>query len=133
MAIIGRLLRIVEEREALLNRYSPDELSDIKAYYSAVYLLQTQAQALIDLAQRVATLMGMEVSGYVDAGEKLSILGVISPEDLRLYKSVVTFKNIVVHQYAIVDLEIIRRIITNKEYRRVTELARKIAGRVNDP
>jgi uncharacterized protein YutE (UPF0331/DUF86 family) len=133
MAIIGRLLRIVEEREALLNRYSPDELGDIKAYYSAVYLLQTQAQALIDLAQRVATLMGMEVSGYVDAGEKLSILGVISPEDLRLYKSVVTFKNIVVHQYAIVDLEIIRRIITNREYRRVTELARKIASRVNDP
>ncbi|MGC8608086.1 MAG: type VII toxin-antitoxin system HepT family RNase toxin [Vulcanisaeta sp.] len=133
MAIISRLLRIVEEREALLNRYSPDELSDIKAYYSAVYLLQTQAQALIDLAQRVATLMGMEVSGYVDAGEKLSILGVISPEDLRLFKSVVTFRNIVVHQYAIVDLEIIRRIITNKEYRRVTELARKIAGRVNDP
>ncbi|WP_158304788.1 hypothetical protein [Vulcanisaeta moutnovskia] len=30
MAIIGRLLRIIEEREALLNRYSPDELSDIK-------------------------------------------------------------------------------------------------------
>ncbi len=133
MAIIGRLLRIIEEREALLNRYSPDELGDVKAYYSAVYLLQTQAQALIDLAQRVATLMGMEVSGYVDAGEKLSMLGVISPEDLRLYKSVVTFRNIVVHQYAVVDLEIIRRIIANREYRKVTELARKIASRVNDP
>lgn len=78
MAVIGRLLRIIEEREALLNRYSPDELGDVKAYYSAIYLLQTQAQALIDLVQRTAMLMGMEVSGYVDAGEKLSILGVIS-------------------------------------------------------
>ncbi|WP_054854014.1 DUF86 domain-containing protein [Vulcanisaeta distributa] len=77
--------------------------------------------------------MGMEVSGYVDAGEKLSILGVISPEDLRLYKSVVAFRNIIVHQYAVVDLEVIGRIIANKEYRKVTELARKIASRINDP
>ncbi|WP_243675874.1 hypothetical protein [Vulcanisaeta distributa] len=52
MAVIGRLLRIIEEREALLDRYSPNELSDIKTYYSAIYLLQTQAQALIDLTQR---------------------------------------------------------------------------------
>ncbi|WP_083805474.1 HepT-like ribonuclease domain-containing protein [Vulcanisaeta moutnovskia] len=43
------------------------------------------------------------------------------------------FRNIVVHQYAVVDLEITRRIIANREYRRVTELARKIASRVNDP
>ena len=45
----------------------------------------------------------------------------------------VTFRNVVIHQYAVVDLEIIRRIITNREYRRVTEIARKIANKVNDP
>ncbi|WP_243670093.1 HepT-like ribonuclease domain-containing protein [Vulcanisaeta sp. JCM 16161] len=44
-----------------------------------------------------------------------------------------TLRNIVIHQYAIVDIEVIRRIIANKEYRRVTELARKIASRINDP
>ena len=133
MAIIRRLLRIIEEREALLDKYSPDELTDVKAYYSAIYLLQTQAQALIDLAQRAATLMGMEVSGYVDAGEKLAVLGVINHEELKFYRSVVAFRNVVIHQYAVVDLEIIRRIIANREYRRVTEIARKIANRVNDP
>ena len=52
MAIIRRLLRIIEKGEALLDRYSPDELTDVKAYYSAIYLLQMQAQALIVLAQR---------------------------------------------------------------------------------
>ncbi|WP_243666705.1 HepT-like ribonuclease domain-containing protein [Vulcanisaeta sp. JCM 16159] len=77
--------------------------------------------------------MGMEVSDYVDADEKLSILGVISPEYLRLYKSVVAFRNMVVYQYAVIDIEVIRRIIANKEYRKVTELARKIASRINDP
>ncbi|WP_256359238.1 hypothetical protein [Vulcanisaeta sp. JCM 14467] len=34
MAIIRRLLRIIEEREALLDRYSPDELIDVKALLS---------------------------------------------------------------------------------------------------
>ncbi|WP_252901264.1 HepT-like ribonuclease domain-containing protein [Vulcanisaeta sp. JCM 14467] len=77
--------------------------------------------------------MGMEVSGYVDAGEKLAILGVINHEEPKLYRSVVAFRNVVIHQYAVVDLEITRRIITNREYRRVTEIARKIASRINDP
>ena len=133
MAIIERLLKIIEEREKLLDRYSPSDLSDFRAFYSALYLLQTQAQALIDLAQRTASLMGMEVSGYVDAGEKLMILGIISSDDLRFYKSIVAFRNMAIHEYSTVDIDVVKRIIENREYRRVTELARRIAGRVKDP
>ncbi|GAB6945814.1 HepT-like ribonuclease domain-containing protein [Vulcanisaeta sp. JCM 14467] len=132
MAIIRRLLRIIEEREALLDRYSPDELIDVKALLSHAPTPDA-GPALIDPAQRAAALMGMEVSGYVDAGEKLAILGVINHEEPKLYRSVVAFRNVVIHQYAVVDLEITRRIITNREYRRVTEIARKIASRINDP
>ncbi len=133
MAVVRRLLKIVEERSVLLNEIKPEELGDFKAYFSAVYLLQTQAQALIDLAQRAAALRGLEVSGYVDAGEKLRLIGLIDDEDLRLYKAVVAFRNIAVHQYAAVDVEVVRRILARGEYKKVVELARKIAKVFEDP
>ncbi|MGC8973544.1 MAG: DUF86 domain-containing protein [Thermoproteus sp.] len=133
MAVVSRLLRIVEERAALLDRIGPEELGDFKAYFSAVYLLQTQAQALIDMAQRAAALKGLEVGGYVDAGEKLRLLGVIDDEDLKLYKALVAFRNIVVHQYAAVDIEVVRKVVAGREYRKVVDLARKIARAVEDP
>ena len=43
-----------------------------------------------------------------------SPLGVINHEELKFYRSVVALRNVVIHQYTVVDLEIIRRIIANR-------------------
>jgi uncharacterized protein YutE (UPF0331/DUF86 family) len=43
-------------------------LEDWRAFYAGVYLLQAQAQALIDIAQRGCSELGLRVGGYVDAG-----------------------------------------------------------------
>jgi uncharacterized protein YutE (UPF0331/DUF86 family) len=71
-------------------------------YYSAIYLLQVQAQALIDIVVRAASALGYEVEGYIDAGRKLRIANVINDEELNLYRSIVGFRNIIVHQYGAV-------------------------------
>lgn len=49
-----------------------EDLDDVYKFFSAVYMLQAQAQALIDIAVKAAAALGMEVEGYIDAGVKLS-------------------------------------------------------------
>ena len=70
--------------------------------------------------------MGLEVEGYVDAGNKLMSVGILSNEEFSRYRSIIRFRNIVIHQYGIVDINIIRRIIGNREYRDVARLGIKV-------
>jgi len=75
-----------------------------------LHALQLQAQALIDMAQRAAALMGEPTHSYAEAGAALARRGVFFPEDLRLYRAVVGFRNVLVHGYISVDtLRISRR------------------------
>ncbi|MEM4437271.1 MAG: HepT-like ribonuclease domain-containing protein [Pyrobaculum sp.] len=91
----------------------------------SVYLLQVQA--LIDIAVKAAAALGLGVEGYIDAGNKLKSAGILSDEEFRRYRTVVRFRNIVVHQY---DIEIIRRIIERREYRDVARMGIKIVEEV---
>jgi len=62
-----------------------------------LHVLHLQAQALIDMAQRAAALMDEPTHSYAEAGAALARKSVFSPEDLRLYRSVVGFRNVLVH------------------------------------
>jgi uncharacterized protein YutE (UPF0331/DUF86 family) len=53
------------------------------------FLHALQAQALIDMVQRAAALMGEPAHSYAEAGAALARRGVFFPEDLRLYRAVV--------------------------------------------
>jgi uncharacterized protein YutE (UPF0331/DUF86 family) len=101
-------------------------LDDWKSLYAGIYLLMAQAQALIDIIQRGCSELGLRVEGYIDAGRKLSEIGVINKEEFEFYKRVVGFRNIAVHEYTRVDLEVVKRIITKKEFKKVYSLAVKI-------
>ncbi len=126
MGAIGRLLKLLLQCTSLLDNLSVNDLEDVYKYFSAVYLLQVQVQVLIDMVVKAASAMGFEVEGYVDAGNKLVSAGLLSNEEFNMYRSVVRFRNIVVHQYGIIDINVIRRIIGNREYRDVAKLGIKI-------
>ncbi|GAB6947009.1 DUF86 domain-containing protein [Vulcanisaeta sp. JCM 16161] len=126
MGAIERLLKLLLHYTSLLDNLGVNDLEDVYRYFSAVYLLQVQAQSLIDIAVKAASAMGFEVEGYIDAGNKLVSAGLLSNEEFSRYRSVVRFRNIVVHQYGIIDTNVIRRIIGNREYREVARLGIKI-------
>ncbi len=126
MGAIERLLKLLLHYTSLLDNLSVNDLGDVYKYFSAVYLLQVQAQSLIDMAVKAASAMGFEVEGYIDAGNKLVGAGLLSNEEFSRYRSIVRFRNIVVHQYGIIDINVIRRIIGNREYREVARLGIKI-------
>ena len=66
--------------------FDPNDMGQLMKFLHA---LQLQAQALIDMAQRAAALMGVPAHSYAEAGAALARRGVFSPEDLRLYRAVV--------------------------------------------
>ncbi|MCY0891565.1 MAG: DUF86 domain-containing protein [Pyrobaculum arsenaticum] len=125
MGSLERLLKLLLQYTSYLDGLNADDLSDVYKYLSAVYLLQVQA--LIDIAVKAAAALGLGVEGYIDAGNKLKSAGILSDEEFRRYRTVVRFRNIVVHQY---DIEIIRRIIERREYRDVARMGIKIVEEV---
>ena len=126
MGAIERLLKLLLHYTTLLDNLSVNDLDDVYKYFSAVYLLQVQAQSLIDIMAKAASALGLEVEGYIDAGNKLMSVGILSNEEFSRYRSIIRFRNIVIHQYGIVDINIIRRIIGNREYRDVARLGIKV-------
>ena len=126
MGILKELAQILASYTAELETYSLEDLRDPKKYFGALYLLQSQSQALIDMALRAAALLGTSPSGYIDAGRKLKEKGVFTEEDYRIYADVVRFRNILVHKYMMVKEEVVREIVEKRLYRGVAELARRI-------
>jgi uncharacterized protein YutE (UPF0331/DUF86 family) len=98
-----------------------------------LHALQLQAQVLIDMVQRAAALMGEPTHSYAEAGAALARRGVFSPEDLRLYRAVVGFRNVLVHGYTSVDVLRISQILAGREHRKLANLALKILEAAGDP
>ena len=108
MAVLKELARSVLGYAAELDAYTKEDLEDAKKLYGAMYLLMSQSQALIDLAERATSLLGVAPRGYIDAGKILATHGIFSEEDLAHYTNIVKFKNILVYKYQIVKIGIIK-------------------------
>ncbi len=109
------------------------DLNDMGQLMKFLHALQLQAQALIGMVQRAAALMGEPTQSYVEAGAALARKGVSTHEDLRLYRAVVGFRNVVVHGYTSVDVLRISQIPAGREYRRLADLALRILEAAGDP
>lgn len=64
MAVLRELARYVFSYGAELDRYTAEDLEDSKRLYGAMYLLMSQSQALIDMAERAVSLLGLSARGY---------------------------------------------------------------------
>ena len=102
------------------------KIDDLWSLYAGIYLLQVQAQALIDIVMRGCAELGLKAEGYTEAGRKLAEIGVMSNEDFEFYRRVVGFRNTVVHAYARVNFDLVRKIIEGREFEKVYLLALKV-------
>ncbi len=109
------------------------DLADWDDLMAVLHALQLQAQALIDAAQRAASLLGEPAQTYAEAGESLFRRGIFDAEDLRLYRSIVGFRNVIVHGYASVDAARVDEVLRTGFYRKVLALIDKIARALPDP
>ncbi|RLG46022.1 MAG: DUF86 domain-containing protein [Thermoproteota archaeon] len=117
------LLGVIREHLELVER---GDLEDPVDFLGVVHALQTACQALIDMASLVSASLGSPPSTYYDAGVTLAREGAFDEEDLRIYRGIVGFRNVVVHGYLRVNREAVVELVRSGRYRQVEELALKV-------
>ncbi|GAB6943748.1 DUF86 domain-containing protein [Vulcanisaeta sp. JCM 14467] len=138
MAVLDKLLGIIEDMTRKLDELVDHgyDLSNWRDQLASIHALQVQAQAFIDLCQRLLSNMGIVVEGYSGIARRLREAGLITGDEESFVRALIGFRNIVVHGYAVLDINVVDEVLRSRRYRRVLELAlalRDRAGRYWDP
>jgi uncharacterized protein YutE (UPF0331/DUF86 family) len=113
--IIQRKLALLDQQVTKLEEHTKNlsykEFEESWVYRSmAERALQVSAEIMIDIAERIIALENAgPVATASDAVKKLQQLGIL--KDAEVYKSIIRFRNLIVHEYEIVDPEIIYKIL----------------------
>jgi uncharacterized protein YutE (UPF0331/DUF86 family) len=71
-------------------------------------------QNLLDVATHIAASAGRDVPDYASAIDQLADLGVLPAEFAARLRPVAGFRNVIVHGYLEVDLEIVHRLLNER-------------------
>lgn len=94
--------------------------------------LQLCAQNALDIATHLAAGAGRDVSDYASAVDTLADLEVLDREFASAFRSVAGFRNILVHGYLEVDLEILHQVLNTRltEFTAFTDSVEAHLGRL---
>ncbi|WP_367173594.1 DUF86 domain-containing protein [Caldivirga sp.] len=134
MAVLNKLLSIIEDMTKKLDELVDQEydLTDWRNQLTVLHALQVQAQALIDMCQRLLSNMGVASEGYVRLAVRLRENGLVTSEEEAFIRSIIGFRNIIVHGYATLDIGVINEILKSRDYRRILELALRLKDRAKE-
>ncbi len=129
---MGKLIELhalIEEnthriRQLLSERSVGSVLGDYYMLNAVLHMLQVSVQALAGMGARLIAERGEKPPGsYSEVSEILEKIGVLSGSEASVMKKAIGFRNIVVHGYTRVSLEILEEILSEGKY---AELARKM-------
>ncbi|MCE4611288.1 MAG: DUF86 domain-containing protein [Desulfurococcales archaeon] len=126
MGALERLATMVMEMTGKLDALADMGLRGWVEELAALHALQIQAQALLDMIMRIASRLGYAPETPSEAARLLADEGLITREELELVRRVIGFRNIVVHEYTAVDINLVKRILEERAYRRLATLAAKL-------
>lgn len=110
VAIIQHCLKRISE----VTELDPEKIDDINIQDIFVLNLQRAVQATIDLAAHIIADEGFGLPGSLREHFKLLVENNIIPGDLgEKMISMVGFRNIAVHEYHTIDVDILKRILTH--------------------
>jgi uncharacterized protein YutE (UPF0331/DUF86 family) len=108
VAAVQRCLKRIQETTIL----EPESLDDIDKQDIFVLNLQRSVQAVIDLATHIVASEGLGLSDTVKGNFKLlQNARVISKELAAKMESMVGFRNIAMHDYQVIDKDILKSIL----------------------
>ncbi|WP_188603080.1 type VII toxin-antitoxin system HepT family RNase toxin [Vulcanisaeta souniana] len=135
MSCVGRLgdllaviKRNVEEVDTLVSRYGINELlNDYVLLNAVLHMLQVAIQALIDMGSHIMVERGLKApSTYSEVPIYLSQAGVISGDDSRIFRRMIGFRNVLVHNYSQVSIDVLREILAKALYKDLLRIAIKL-------
>ncbi len=119
-------MNTIAEMTARLDWFAEHGIRNWVEELAALHALQIQSQALLDMVMRIAAELGYTPTTPREAAESLRIEGLVSEQDYELIRRIAGFRNIVVHEYAAVDMDLVRDIIRNRKYRDAALLASRL-------
>lgn len=87
--------------------------------------LQLCAQNALDVASHLAASAGHDVPDYASAIDRIRDLGILTPEFAARFRSVAGFRNVVVHAYLDVDVDLVHALL-NERLDDFVEFARSV-------
>ena len=116
--IIRRHLAALRESLHLLSTHSGVSLekldTDTEERWMVERGLQLCAQNALDIATHIAASRGRDVPDDASAIDELGRLGVLSHEFVREFRSVAGFRNVLVHGYLDVDLDVLYALLHDR-------------------
>ena len=110
VAIIQRCLKSIKQVTGL----DPKKLDDLDTQDIFALNLQRAVQATIDLAAHVVGAEGLGVPGDLRENFRLLVNNNIIPQEVGTQmEKMVGFRNIAVHEYQALDIEVLRSILVN--------------------
>ena len=113
--IIRRHLAALRESLQVLSTRSGVSLEELDTDTEKRWLvergLQLCAQNALDIATHIAASRGRDVPDYASAIDELGRLGVLPNEFARGFRGVAGFRNVLVHGYLDVDLEVLHTLL----------------------
>jgi len=113
--IVRRHLAALRESLQVLAARSDVTLEELNADTELLWVvergLQLCAQNALDVATHIAASRGRDVPDYASAIDELGRLGVLDREFVQEFRNVAGFRNVLVHGYLDVDLDVLHTLL----------------------
>ena len=112
---LRELIRYTKELERLRGKSLKELRASLSVSWSVEHGLQLAIQAVIDIGNHLlASLSEHQIEDYVDVIDKLGEREILPASFARRIRDMAGFRNILVHEYVEVDLEIVHSVLKNR-------------------
>jgi len=116
--VVGRHLAALREALRNLSRHSGRSAAELRAdsdlRWTVERGLQLCVQNALDIATHLAAASGLDSPDYATAIDRLAELSVLSGEFALRLRPIAGFRNVLMHGYLQVDLEILERVLKER-------------------
>ena len=116
--VVRRHLLALDEAIQVLRRHQGQPADRLRTDREERWLvergLQVCVQNALDIATHIAASAGRDVPDYATAIDRLAELGVLPSEFVQRFRSVAGFRDVVVHDYLDIDLEIVNVLLNGR-------------------
>ena len=116
LVVVRRHLAEMRRAVANLKQHSDASATRLRADSDLRWMvergLQLCTQNAIDVATHLSSSAGLDASDYATAIDRLAELGVLPVDFTSVFRNVAGFRNVLVHGYLDVDLDVIEQILS---------------------
>lgn len=110
---LAALDRALDQLDLHRSDTAEDVRQNLDREWAVEHGLQLAAQSLLDIAAHLAAAGGRDVPDYASAVAALADLGILDAQLARRCRPVAGFRNVLVHDYLDVDLDVVVGVLTS--------------------